>query len=188
MKSPPAPKRRNAAETKSRLIKSAQSLFSQRGYPIVGIREIAASADVSSTMLLNYFGSKAGLYEAALVEAMSPSALSVFPRKNFGEFLANLFTSIDHVTTVPSMIMLSSADPEAREISIRVTKEYAMKDLANWLGAPDAQVRAVQIHLLSIGFIFHTKNLPFLKDVEGGNEKLTGWFADSVQAIVDQSL
>ena len=114
MKSPPAPKRRNAAETKSRLIKSAQSLFSQRGYPIVGIREIAASADVSSTMLLNYFGSKAGLYEAALVEAMSPSALSVFPRKNFGEFLANLFTSIDHVTTVPSMIMLSSADPEAR--------------------------------------------------------------------------
>ncbi len=185
--SKPPVKRRNAEETKAKLLAAAEQSFSEVGYPMVGIREIASAADVSSTMLLNYFGSKAGLYEAALVNAIGPQALSLFPKENFGEVLADIFLNVDHVTAVPSMIMLSSADPDAREISMRVTKEHSLKELADWLGPPDAAVRAVQIHLLSIGFIFHTKNLPFLSDLKGGERKLANWFAQTIQDIVDQS-
>ena len=187
MSSKPPPKRRNAAATKSRLLAAAQKSFSEQGYPVVGIREIAAAADVSSTMLLNYFGSKAGLYEAALIEAIGPDALLAFPHEGFGAFIADIFLNMDHVATVPSMVVLSSADPDTREISVRVTKEYVLKQLAEWLGPPDAEVRALQIHLLSIGFIFYTKNLPVLGDDEEAKIKLAHWFGKSIQDIVDQS-
>jgi len=187
MTSKAPPKQRNAEKTRAKILAAAQRSFSDIGYPQVGMRDIASSADVSATMVMHYFGSKAGLFEAALTDAMRTAELLQADKQGFGDALAKLFLNIEEDTSVPSMIVLSTSDPGAREITLRVTKEHAIASLAKWLGPPDATVRALQIFLLSTGFLFYTKNLPLIRDVKGAEKKLAKWFAKSVQDIVDLS-
>src|ERR1022692_1775217 len=85
------PKPRNAPKTRAKILAAAQKCFSEHGYAQTGIRDIGAIADVSSTMLLRYFGSKAGLFEAALIDAMRMEELLNLQREGFGEHLAKLF-------------------------------------------------------------------------------------------------
>src|SRR3546814_3398015 len=51
MKSRTPPKRRNAIQTKAKILAAAQQAFSETGYSQSGIRDIAAIADVSSTQI-----------------------------------------------------------------------------------------------------------------------------------------
>ena len=48
------------------LLTAAQELFAERGFERVTTREIAERAGVDATLIARYFGSKAGLYLAAL--------------------------------------------------------------------------------------------------------------------------
>jgi AcrR family transcriptional regulator len=66
MDKPKAVKRRNPAVTKARILAAAQKVFAERGYAQTGLRDIANEADVSSALPVTYFGTKAGLFEAAL--------------------------------------------------------------------------------------------------------------------------
>lgn len=61
-----APRRRNAAETRERLLSAAEELFAERGFERTTIREVGQQAGVDSTLIARYFGSKAELYLAAL--------------------------------------------------------------------------------------------------------------------------
>jgi len=180
------PKRRNAEKSRARILAAAQRAFSELGYAHAGIRDIAAIADVSSTLLLRYFGSKAALFEAALIDAMRMNELLQNNRAGFGEHLATLFLNTELEITPPSMIALATHDPEAREITTRVIAEHVLPPITKWLGAPDARARALQIMLLSTGFVQYTRQLPKLFAARGADKKLAKWFAQSVQAIVDQ--
>jgi AcrR family transcriptional regulator len=166
---------------------AAQKAFSQLGYARTGIRDIAAIADVSSTLLLRYFGSKAGLFEAALIDAMRTEEALKIGKEGLGEQLAKLFLNTDLEITQPSMIALSMNDPDARDILARVIEEYGLAPLAKWLGPTDARARALQIILLATAFVLYTRQLPQLFSARGMDKKLAKWFAQSVQEIVDQS-
>lgn len=181
------PKRRNAEKSRAKILAAAQKAFSELGYAHAGIRDIAAIADVSSTLLIRYFGSKAGLFEAALIDAMRIDELLQNGKEGFGEHLAHLFLNTELDIPPPSMIALATNHPEAREITTRVIETHVLPPFIKWLGAPDARARALQITLLSTGFVQYTRQLPDLFTTRGANKKLAKWFAESVQAIVDQS-
>ncbi|MGH7193941.1 MAG: hypothetical protein ACREJM_10465, partial [Candidatus Saccharimonadales bacterium] len=51
-------------------------------------------------------------------------------RKQFGEHLTSLFLDVNLEIKPPSMILLSTGDTEAREITTRVTQEYVLTPLA----------------------------------------------------------
>ena len=59
--SPPQHKR-NAAETRRRLLQAARRLFAGANYVSVGIREIGAEAGVNPALISRYFGSKRNLF------------------------------------------------------------------------------------------------------------------------------
>jgi AcrR family transcriptional regulator len=182
------PKRRNAPRTKARILAAAQQAFAELGYAQAGIREIAAIAGVSSTLLIRYYGSKSGLFEAALSEAVPlDGLLGATERRRFGEHLAALILETRADLRPPSMVALSTGDAEARRISTRVTEQRVLKPLAAWLGPPDARARATQIIMLGMGFVLYTRELPLVSTVKGMDRKLARWFARSVQEIVDQS-
>lgn len=64
------PKRpRNAVATREAILQSALTAFANQGYDGVGVREIAQTAGVTAVLVNRYFGSKEGLFAAA-VEAM----------------------------------------------------------------------------------------------------------------------
>jgi AcrR family transcriptional regulator len=67
----PAPQRatrRRRGEAAAELLEAAREVFNERGYAEASTREIAERADVSETLMFRYFGSKAGLFKAALVQ------------------------------------------------------------------------------------------------------------------------
>ena len=80
------------------------------------------------------------------------------------------------------MMVLAIADPESRDIARKVTEQVVLKSLADWLGPPDAQTRALHMLTLMNGFTIQTRHL------RSGDipPETVRWFAQSLQAIVDQ--
>lgn len=182
------PKTRNAGRTKAAILAAAQQAFSELGYSQTGIRDIAAIADVSSTLLLRYYGTKAALFEAALIDAMPLAPLlSTTKRELMGQHLSHLFLDARLQIKPPSIVVLSAGDAEAREIATRVLQANIIAPLAKWLGPPDAEVRALQIVTLAMGFVLFTQQIPLMPARRGADRKMALWLAESVQAVVDRS-
>ena len=58
--------RRDAADSRERLLTAAAALFVERGYDGSTVRDIGRRAGVDPALIARYFGSKTGLYVAAL--------------------------------------------------------------------------------------------------------------------------
>lgn len=64
-------KHRDRQATTRLLLEAATSVFARRGYDAATTKEIARGAKVNETLIQRYFGSKAGLLEAILEQAIS---------------------------------------------------------------------------------------------------------------------
>ncbi len=190
MTTKPPVKRRNALKTKANILEAAQKAFAEHGYDQTGIRDIAALADISSPLLLRYFGSKAGLFEAALIDAMRLDDLFKSNTElplGLGRHLAQLFVDPNLELRPPSIITLSTGNKEARDIATRVTEEYILVPLAKRLGEPNGKARALEILILAMGFVLFTRQIPLAPKDKSDSEELINWFAESIQAIVDKA-
>lgn len=63
--------RRSQAKVRELLLEAARRRFAAHGYTGVSVRAIAADAGASPQLVFNYFGTKAGLFEAAILEPFS---------------------------------------------------------------------------------------------------------------------
>lgn len=187
MDQPSQPKRRNAPLTKARILAAAQEAFSRSGYSQTGIRDIADMVGVSSTILLRYFGSKAGLFEAALLDLMHLDMMIPPDRSQFGRRVAGLLVHPKLNISPHAMISLSTGDPDAREIAIRVLQERALAPIAEWLGPPDAEARALQVIALCTSFVLYTYQLTVIPTPRGADPRMVEWLAESLQAVADKS-
>ena len=61
-------RKKDSAATKAALLLAARELFAERGFEATTARDIAARAAVNQSMLFRYFGSKDGLFQAAIGE------------------------------------------------------------------------------------------------------------------------
>lgn len=179
-------RKRDAEASRARILEAAQRAFSETGYSHTGIREIAALAQTSSTLLLRYFGSKAGLFEAALTAAIPVDAVISGPRESFGERLAASLLEPANEIRPPLMIALASGDPEAAAIAARVMEQRSIAPLAEWLGAPDGRARALEIAMLATGLVSYARQLPLRAMTGGERRHIADWFARAIQAIVDR--
>jgi AcrR family transcriptional regulator len=181
METTPPIRRRNAASTRARILAAAQTVFAQNGYAQAGIREIAKTADVATSLLLRYFGSKAALFEEALLNALYAQGVFERDKTKFGERMAQLLLT-DGDTNITAMIVRSSGDAEARDITAAVAKAHMIEGLAKWLGPPNAHARAMNILLLCTGFVVHCHQIP----VGPAHKETVKWLARTLQAIVDE--
>src|SRR3546814_6159906 len=171
MKSRTPPKRRNAIQTKAKILAAAQQTFSETGYSQSGIRDSAAIADVSSTLLLRYYGSKTALFEAALFEAMPIGDLhATTVRSQFGEGLARAILDTRLDIKPPSIIALATGDADARDVATRVIDARILAPMAKWRGPPDASARALEILILAMGFVLFTRQFPLLPARRGADQ------------------
>jgi len=178
-------RRRDAASTKARILAAARQLFAEVGYAGTGIRDIAALAGVSYTMLGRYYGSKAGLLEAALIDSTTMDPVIAADRTRFGEHLAGLVTRNLADGQQTAMTMLAAADPVAREIALKVVEERVVQPLAAWVGEPHARERAIAIMMLGGGFVTYSQHLPLLAGPISPDHVMARWLARSFQQIID---
>jgi AcrR family transcriptional regulator len=185
MTSDDPPRKRDAQATRARILAAAQQAFSVTDYSSTGIRDIAAMAGTSSTLLLRYFGSKAGLFEAALVEAMPVGATLDWGKSEYPARLADALLDTDNPVHPPLMIALASGDAEAAAVAARVTEENAIAPLAEWLGGEGARCRALAITMTASGFATYMRQLPLPAISAKDLAQQKQWFIATIRALVD---
>lgn len=172
---------RNFAKTRERLLLTAYEAFSQRGYARTGIREIAAEAGVATSLIGKYFGSKAALFEEALIHAIYRHSLFSRDKKSFGEIMAKLMVS-DGDGNLATAMALALADPESKAVAQKVLRRHVIEPMAEWLGPPDALARAQHMNAVMVGFSVQMREFALSKRISPQSVK---WLAQSLQDIVD---
>ncbi|WP_207079460.1 TetR/AcrR family transcriptional regulator [Novosphingobium sp. KA1] len=184
MEAPPPPSgARNAQATRARILDAAKQLFSTRGYSHSGIREIAARAGISSPLLLRYFGSKAGLFEAALDQAMTVDPLLAVAPEDFARHVTGELLGRAESVQPMLMIAMASGAPEAAEIAARVFARRCIAPLAEAIGGDSGAVKALQISILSIGFVFFLRHLPLTGFGENERRQVADWFTRCLEDL-----
>lgn len=178
-------KSRDAARTREAILRAAQKLFAQKGYTTVGVREVAAEAGINSTLIRRYFGSKEGLFRAAIEDFLQLEPFISGPRTSFGERSVEVLVSGEEIPSALAIMMLATADREARALCGDLMDQHIDRPLAEWLGGPDALARAAQINILWIGYMAVRQVLP-LPVLNGPIIGMTReWLAGAIQALVE---
>jgi len=68
---PPAEYRRGSREVQNLLVEAARSLFAAKGFAGATTRDIALEAGVSEALLFRHFGTKAQLFERAVIDPIN---------------------------------------------------------------------------------------------------------------------
>jgi len=80
-----------SAGTRRAILGAARTTFAARGYEQTTIRAVAARAGVDASMVMRYFGSKAGLFTAAATAELQVPDLRAVPDRERGELLVRVF-------------------------------------------------------------------------------------------------
>lgn len=176
---------RDAVRTRENILGAAQQLFARKGYTTVGVREVAAEAGVNSTLIRRYFGSKEGLFRAAVEDFLQVEPFTDGPRAEFGERAVALLKYGEEIPSALAMMMHATADPEARALCSALMHARIDQPLADWLGGENAMARATQINLLWIGYMAARQVLPLPALSGEVVDETRVWLAVTIQALVD---
>lgn len=179
--------RRGATATSATIVQAAGELFSERGYDGASTRDIAERAGVNVALINRYFGSKAGLFEAAIVPMLTIHGMAEGDMAGFAQRIAaHYFGPLPDKTADPILAVLRSTGSADIADSLRTTIRVRLVDeLAANLDGPDATTRAAMIVMQIAGVDLMVRVLRVLPADEGERDALRDLFAKSVQNLVD---
>ncbi|MDT0631526.1 TetR family transcriptional regulator [Rubrivirga litoralis] len=183
---PPRPGEGSREVTRRALLRGARRLFSERGYDHVGVREIAATANVNAALINRYFGSKLGLFQEAVAESFTVGNLLVGDRATLGDRLARYLVRPRPGGFDPTLVLLrSAASPEAGGVLRAALADDVAAPLAAWLGGADARERAGLVAAVLFGFALgrDVAAVPALAD--GDRAALAGHLGAVLQRLID---
>ncbi len=155
---------RNAAATREAILKAANRRFSAESYDQVGMRDVARDVGVDPALISRYFGSKEELFVAVLEDCGNGSSITEGPRETFGERMAHdlVYGPKKEGKLEWLLILLRSiSSPKAAEIVQRNSRNRFYQPFTDWVGGPDAIVRARLAGAFMMG-------LAISRDITGG--------------------
>jgi len=178
---------RDAQRTRTAILAAAQETFSTRGYSDAGVRDITAAAGVNPALVSRYFGSKEGLFEAALTDLLDTTLLTSAPRESFGEAMVTLLTEPPARRNPLPIMLLACADPRARAITLRLLHELTLEPLARWFGAEEGASRAARAMLIASGVVLYRVVYPLAPLASPLEESMQAWLISTFQALADEA-
>ncbi len=169
--------KRNAEATQAAILVAAQHAFTEHGFDGVGVREIAAAANVNVALVNRYFGSKQGLFNEAIARAISAQNLLSANRLEFCKQLAAQLvasgTAADPTFDPTRAMIRSAGNVQAEEVMRSALEDHFVSPLADWLEGGDASVRSALILTLVAGVavLRDVLRLPSLRMEDGELEK-----------------
>jgi AcrR family transcriptional regulator len=166
MNKSPSPGRRGRRpgrpETRAQVLEVARRRFLAEGYQSVTMRSIAREANVDAALVSYFFGSKKGLFGAALALPANPpevlrSALPGDPATLPERVLTALLRSWDDPQHgAPLRVMLTAAiqDAELSRLLKEVFEREMIAGLAEHIGGANAQYRAGAFWAQLAGLVF----------------------------------
>jgi len=150
------------------ILAAARAQFAQYGYDGATFRGIARAAEVDPALVRHYFGSKEGLFVAALEFPVDPAKVlpGLFGQgvDGLGERLVRFFLEVwDGPEGQPFLALLRSvaASTEAAEMLRQFVTREVVARLAAVIGGEDAPLRAslVGSHLVGVVMMRHVIHL-----------------------------
>ena len=127
--------------TKERIKDAARGEFSRRGYQGATVRAIASEADIDPSMIIRYFDSKAGLFDAVCEISLRIPSLREVPRDAVGTTLVRHFLARwEGEPGDDSLLLLLRSGAVDREAAVHLNKIFAgqlLPALAEVIDDPD---------------------------------------------------
>ncbi|MBP2328333.1 AcrR family transcriptional regulator [Kibdelosporangium banguiense] len=149
---------RSGAESKQRILDTARALFGEHGYSGTTVRAVATQAGVDPAMVFYFFGTKQGLFAAALqMPARVPPAIeSIFTGGLDGigaRVIRALLENLDQSDRAPLVLLTRSAP--THDQSQALLREFIDREITGRLAAlldtPDAGLRAGMVNVQILG-------------------------------------
>jgi AcrR family transcriptional regulator len=149
---------RSGAESRQRILDASRALFREHGYGGTTVRAVATEAGVDPAMVFYFFGTKQGLFAAAIeMSAHLPPAIdSIFTGDldSLGERLVRtLVENLDASDRAPLVTLTRSATTHNE--SETLLREFIEREitgrLAALVGTPDARWRASMVNVQILG-------------------------------------
>ncbi|MFF0266950.1 TetR family transcriptional regulator [Kribbella sp. NPDC004536] len=179
---------RSGAESKQRILDAARTHFLEHGYAGTTVRAVAAEAGVDPAMVFYFFGTKQGLFGAAvnLSAAVPPAIESIFTGglDGIGErIVRTLVGSLDSSDRTPlAMLTRSAPPPQQSETLLRefIHREITTR-LAELVPGPDAEVRAGMVNVQILGLAVARYIVQVEPVASAGVDDLAAWFGPIIE-------
>ncbi|GAA4199317.1 TetR family transcriptional regulator [Streptosporangium oxazolinicum] len=179
---------RSGAESRQRILEAARVLFREHGYGGTTMRAVAAEAGVDPAMVFYFFGTKQGLFGAALkVPEHVPSAIeSVFTGglDDIGaRMVRTLVENLDKSDRTPLVTLTRSAlthDDSETLLRQYIDREITAR-LVTMLGTPDAAVRVAMLNVQILGLAVARYIVRIEPVASASVDDLVTWFGPIVQ-------
>lgn len=185
-------RRRDAAATRRALLLAARTRFTQLGYDRTTLRDVAADAGVNLALIKRYFGSKEGLFKAAL--ASTPRFLGgdgEFPRDRatLAEALSRQLAAgawAEFGEHPVLMLLRDSGDEQVAQLRRQALAEFGRQVLeaSGGSSAPDARLRAELLVALGVGVAVVRSAVGLRPLADATPEDLLGPLRDVVEGLL----
>ena len=147
--------------TREAILDAARRAFAEHGYQRATVRGVAELAGVDPALVHHYFGTKQGLFVAAVQLPVNPveqlSALLADDPELVGQRMIGVFLSVWDLAAnnSPLLALVRSAvsDEQAAAMLREFITEEVLGRIAEELGSPDAKLRATLVGSQLIGLM-----------------------------------
>lgn len=180
-----------SAGTRRAILEAARTTFATRGFEQTTIRAVAARAGVDGSMVMRYFGSKAGLFTAAATAELEAPDLRAVPARDRGEMLVRVFVDRwEDAARDDELILLlrTAVTSEAVAVQLQATMGQLVAGPIAALGSDDAAERAgyISAQLLGLALCRYILRLEPLASLPAGD--VVAAIAPSVQRYLTQAV
>ncbi|MEU9151359.1 helix-turn-helix domain-containing protein [Streptomyces sp. NPDC048417] len=186
-------RRRDATATRRALLLAARARFTRLGYDRTTLRDVAADAGVNLALVKRYFGSKEGLFKAALVstprflgdEEEFPRGRAALAEALSRQLAAGAWTEFGEHPVL--MLLRDSGDEQVAELRRRALEEFGRQVLeaSGAASAPDALLRAELLVALGVGVAVVRSAVGLRPLADAAPEDLVGPLRDVVDALLE---
>ena len=188
-KTPRTGRRPGESSTKDQIRKAAEKLFLARGYEGATMRAIAKEAGVDASLIVHFFGNKAGLFAEAVDWPHDPEVeipkLLKDGRGRVGHNLVGLLVrtwdSEGGRNPILTMIRAAMVEPEASEMLRDFLRERLYGPLFEALGSdrPDLRANLLATQMIGLGMIRYVQRFEPLASAKPAD--VIAWVGPSAQ-------
>ena len=176
------------ADTRGAIKAAAKAEFTSRGYPKASLRRIAEAAGVDASLVSYYFGSKHGLFLAAMDLPSTPAEVLTAeldgPLDSLGERLVrrllDVWSAEQARAAAKGVLQSILARPDSDTALLDYATAQLIRPLAEVLGGPDGEYRAILVcaHLGGLGVV---RNLVYSSLLDGQTDRLVADLGPMIQ-------
>ena len=174
---------RRSDATRAAILAAARERFAADGYEKATIRSIARDAKIDPSMVMRYYGNKAGLFAAAVSIDPQLPGLPVEPREEIGRTLVRHFLTLwEENGELTALMRVGATDPAAADQMQSVLRDQLIP-LARQIGPEPEQAptRAALCSSTVLGLALTRYVLRFPASVALTHEEIVDWLGPTIQ-------